>query len=177
MGVQDSYTDSVVTGFAGQLADDSDHDCIPMRNDESVNDIAPGQAVRFGSTSDHRSCKLPAADSDKIAGIVVHTHEWDPRFDLGTGASGVRPGIKVGRTLSVMRKGRIKVIVEDAVQVGDRLWVRAVAGGDPEFLGNICNADDSSDTVDCTNQGVFLTAAAAGALAVLEVDFTNKPGV
>ena len=51
----------------------------------------------------------------------------------------------------------------------------AVAGGDPEFLGGINNADDSTDMIDCTKQGIFLTSAAAGGLAVLDVDFTNKP--
>ena len=40
-----------------------------------------------------------------------------------------------------------------------------------------CNHTDTVDTVDCTNQGVWLTTAAAGGLGVLEVDFTNKPGV
>lgn len=169
MAVQTSYADSVDTGFSGQLADDGEHDIIAMTNDEVSAEIAFGRAVKFNSTSVATSAALPSDESSIIAGIVVHSHRYLPTTELGT--TGLKPGV----ILNVLRKGRIKVTVEDAVQVGDRLWVRGVAGGDPEFLGGLLPADDGTDTVDCTNQGVFLTEASAGALAVLEVDFTNRP--
>ena len=99
------------------------------------------------------------------------------RFSGWLNADTATTGVKVGGMLNVLRKGRIWVVSEDGNNIGDRVWVRAVAAGDPEFLGGIVNADDGTDTVDCTNQGVFLTSASAGGLAIVEVDFTNKPGV
>lgn len=168
MAVQTSYAQSMTAAFAGMLADNGANDCIAMTNDEASAEIAFGRAVMFGSTTNANSAKLPTSENAVIAGIVVHSHSYAQTTELGT------TGVKVGGVLNVLRKGRIWVTVEDAVVPGDRLWVRGVAGGDPEFLGGVLPADDSTDTVDCTGQGQFLTAAAAGALAVLEVDFTGK---
>ena len=164
MSVQTSYAQSMTAAFAGMLADGSANDCIAMRNDEASASIAFGRAVKFGSATDGTSAKLPSAETSVIAGIVVHSHSYASNELDAT-------GVIVGGVLNVLRKGRVWVTVEDAVVPGDRLWVRGVAGGDPEFLGGLLPADDSTDTVDCTNQGQFLTAAAAGALALLEVNF------
>ena len=81
-------------------------------------------------------------------------------------------GLLPGAIMNVLRKGRIWVVCESGCDPDDRLWVRAVAGAG-EYLGACENADDSTDTIDCTGQGVWRTTAAAGELAVLEVDFTN----
>jgi hypothetical protein len=151
-----------------------DHTVKAMRNDEASAPIGFGQAVMFGSTTDELSAKLPAAETSVIAGIVLHTHAV-AQSDLIAATSTAIAGPKPATMLNVLRKGRVWVTVEDAVVIGDRLWVRGVAAGDPEFLGNVLPADDSTDTVDCTNQGVFLSDAAAGGLAILEVDFTNRP--
>lgn len=167
MAVQTTYSQSMTAAFAGMLADGSANDCIAMRNDEETASIAFGRAVKFGSATDGTSAVLPAAETDVVAGLVVHSHAYASNELDST-------GVKVGGILNVLRKGRIWVTVEDAVVPGDRLWVRAVAGGDPEFLGGLLPADDGTDTIDCTGQGQFLTAAAAGGLAILEVDFTGK---
>lgn len=171
MGVQSTYGFNMTAAIEGQLADDGDHDIIPMRNVEASASIAFGRGVKFGGTSDDAGCKLPSAETDKIAGITVHSHAYgvSPYGDLDS------TGVKVGGILNVLRKGRIWVVAEDGCAPGDRLWVRAVGSTPPEYLGGLNNADDGTDTVDCTTQGVWLTTASAGGLAVLEVDFTNKP--
>ncbi len=163
---QTSYSSNMAKGFAGMLADGSRADIITMRNVEASAEIAFGLAVKYGGTSDDLGAKLPAAETDKIAGIVVHTHSYNKTNQLGT------TGVKTGELLNVIRKGRILVTAQTAVAPGDRLWVRAVAGG-AEVLGGLEDADDSTDMIDCTNQGVWMTTAAAGELAWLEVDFTN----
>lgn len=175
---QTSYADAMTVGFAGQLLAEFGDGIVSMMNSEATNEMAPGVAVKFGGVAGNdQSAKLPAAETDKICGIVLHSHAYSDA-DLGAGANGgaasVRVGIKPGKMINVLRKGRVRVIVEDAVVPGDRLWVRAVSdGAGVEFLGAALPADDGTDTVDCTNQGVFLTAADAGGLADLEVDFTN----
>lgn len=166
-------------GFAGQLLAEFGDGIVSAINSEASLEIAFGCAVKFGGVANvDQSAKLPTAETDKIMGIVLHSHAYSLETDVGTGANGgaatVRPGIKPGKMMNVLRKGRVLAICEDGCVPGDRLWVRGVSAGDGvEFLGGLNNADDSTDTVDCTNQGVWLTTAAAGGLAELEVDFTN----
>lgn len=170
MSVQTSYGTTMTAAIEGALADNGAHDVKPMYNEEASAEIAFGRAVKFGTNAN--GALLPAAESDVIAGIVLHSNAYTTgtsTSDLGT--TGLRPDA----TLSVLRKGRVWVTVEDGCVVGDRLWIRAVGSTPPEYLGGVNSADDSTDMVDCTKQGVFLTACSAGGLAILEVDFTNKP--
>jgi len=169
---QTSYSQTMAIGIEGQLADDSDHYVIPMHNEEASAEIAFGRAVKRGSTDPQKGALLPSAETDKIVGITVHSHEYSRGWDdalLGD------TGVKSGGPLSVLRRGRILVVCEDGCTAGDRLWVRAVGSTPPEYLGGLNNADDSTDMIDCTKQGQWLTTASAGGLAVLEVDFLNEP--
>lgn len=172
MAIQTTYTNKPVLGIEGQLADGGEHDIMPMYNSEASAEIGFGRAVKFGSTSGtDQDALLPTAETDIIAGIVVfdHSHSSSAGGDLGT------VGIRPQGMLNVLRKGRILVKCEDGCTPGQRLWVRAVGSTPPEYLGGLNSADDSTDMIDCTNQGVWLTTAAAEGLAVLEVDFTNRP--
>ena len=167
MAVQTTYNLTLTTAIEGMLADTGPHDIVSKFNEEASAEIAFGRGVKFG-TNDNGAL-LPAAESDKIVGITVHSHQY---ADESLGSTGV----VAGGALNVLRKGRIWVMARTAVAPGDRLWVRAVSSGTGyETLGGLEDADDSTDTIDCTAQGVWLTTAAQGALAVLEVDFTNKP--
>lgn len=127
-------------------------------------EIAFGRAVRYGSVTDARDARLPAAETDKIVGLLAHSHSYEngPNGDLGT------VGVKQGGKLNVLRKGRMWVINEDAVVPGDPVWVRAVASGDPEFLGGLTNADDGTDTIQIP--GTWQSASAAGAGAWVEIN-------
>lgn len=176
MAVQTSYSFDMSAAYAGLLISTVDGGILPFRNNQAdtgvalTDEMAFGRAVAFEGSTDDKGAKIPSGATDKIAGIVVKSHAYGiaPYGDLGT------IGVKPGGTVSVMRKGILWVVVEDGCAPGDRLWVRRTAGGDPEFLGGLNNADDSTDTIDCTSQGVFLTTASAGGLAKLEVDFTAK---
>lgn len=170
MSVQTSYSDARAIGIAGTLLSDPDQSMIVSRfNAEASAEITFGRAVKFGATDD--AALLPSVETSKILGIVLHSDRYDngPNGELGT------TGLKVGTMMDVLRRGEVLVVCEDGCVPGDRLWVRAVAGGDPEFLGGLNNADDSTDMVDCTKQGVWMTTAAAGGLARLACDFINEP--
>lgn len=167
--VQTTYGFGFTAAIEGQLADSGFHEVWAMRNDEASAEIPFGRAVKFGSASDGASCKLPAAETDVIAGIALFSYAYDKTYDLGD------DGILPGRMVQVLRKGRVKVRLEDQVTtIGTRGWVRAVAGVG-ELIGGILPADDGTDTIDCTGQIVFLEAGAAGAIVTAEVDFTNRP--
>lgn len=167
---QTSYSQRMAIGFAGMIADGWPGLFDTVRNSEASAEMAFGRAVCWEpSSTDDQDVLLPAAESDLVRGIVVHSHDYAKPSQLGD------TGIKAGQLLNIMRKGRILAVCEDGCNPGDRLWVRAVAAGDPEFLGGLNSADDSTDMIDCTKQGQWLTTAAAGGLAWLEVDFTAKP--
>jgi hypothetical protein len=165
MAVQTSYGTSMTAAISGQLADNGANDCIPKYNEEASAEVKFGAAVCWGTTEN--GALLPAAETDKVIGIVVHSHAYTKGF---TGAELGSTGVVSNGNLSVLRKGRIWVTCRSGCTRGDRLWVRCTAA--PGVVGDLENADDGTETIDCTNQGVWLTSAAAGALALLEVDFT-----
>lgn len=175
MTVQSTFSDDRPIGYAGTLDSNMAHDLITMKNAEASTSIAFGRAVKFKDTvSSDKDAVLPAAETDKVLGIVIRSETYAPSWTDMDGtvhgqldSTGVRPG----GWLNVLRRGRVLVVCEDAVEAGDKLWVRAVAGGDPEFLGGLNNADDSTDMIDCTANGTWLTSASAGGLAWLDVNF------
>lgn len=170
MSVQTSYSDTRAKAIAGMLADSGEDATIRSYfNAEASAECAFGRAVKFGATDD--AALLPSVETDKILGIVLYSS----RYDNGTNGELGTTGLKPKAMMDILRKGTLWVVVEDGCAPGDRLWIRAVAGGDPEFLGGCNNADDSTDMVDCTKQGLWMSTAAAGGLARLAVDFINEP--
>ncbi len=185
MTLQSDYPTAPPRGYSGQLIGAiEDADIVPAINREASASIAFGRAVVFKTSSPTTDLDvlLPATENDLVAGIVIHFDQY-PRAFTTTDNAGASvtvgeldgTGLRPGTMMAILRRGKILVTVEDGCLVGDRLWVRAVAGGDPEFLGGLNNADDSTDMIDCTKQGQFLSSASAGGLAELWVDFTNKP--
>lgn len=175
MSVQTTYGTTMTVAVPGQLSDNGAIDVMPMYNGEASAEIAFGRAVIFGSTTAalHNKALLPSAETDLVAGLVIFTHAYTrgtSTSDLGD--TGVRPG----GALSVLRKGRMWVTAgSDVVANASRLWVRAVAGAPPEFLGGLEDADDATDMIDCTAQGVFRTTGLQGTLVEIEVDFSREP--
>lgn len=175
MTVQSTFSDAPAIGFAGTLDSNLAHDVITMKNAEASTSIAFGRAVKFKDTvTSDKDAVLPAAETDKVLGIVLRADTYAVAWtDLDGTVHGQldADGIVPGAFMNVLRRGRVLVVCEDAVEAGDPLWVRAVAGGDPEFLGGLTNADDSTDTIDCSTKGMWLTSASAGGLAWLDVNF------
>lgn len=178
MSVQTSYNDAPAIGFAGMLADDGPHDIMAMINQDTAS-IAFGRGVIFKSGGNDQDVKLPlTSQADKVVGIVVHSNAYSRSWTDVNGTFGQvdSVGLRPGVMMNVLRKGRILVVCEDGCTKGDRLYVRAVSAEDgTEFYGGLNNASDSTDMIDCTGQGQWLTTTAAGQLAVLEVDFQSEP--
>jgi hypothetical protein len=156
----------MAVAFEGMKADTGPHDVISMVNNEASAEMAFGHAVAFEGSTDDQGALSPDALTDKIAGILLHSHAYSnaPGGDLGT--TGVKPGAK----LSVLRKGRVWGICANGCAPGDRLHIRVLGGTE----GELRSAADGVNTIDSSTQGVWLTTATAGNLAVLEVDFTNE---
>ena len=172
MTAQLVYTDQMTIGFAGMLDNSERNDILAMRNDEAVDlgndEIAFGTAVQRGSLTDHKSALQLTFTDQLVPGIHVHSHAFDK--DLQLGEVGVKPGNK----LSILQRGRARVICEEGCNVGDRLHIRAIATGS-ELPGALRSTPDGLNTIDATTQGKWESAASAGGLAWLRVDFVNKP--
>jgi hypothetical protein len=177
LNVQTSYATAPSQGYAGTLAS-GDHDVITMKNVEASASIPFGKAVIFkaGGSTD-MDALLPSVETDKVAGIVIRSHAYEKSWtdnDGNTYGGLDATGVRTGQLLNVLRRGRILVTAATAVVPGSRLWVRAVAGVG-ETLGALEDADDSTDMIDCTKQGVWMSTADVGGLAWLEVDFITAP--
>jgi hypothetical protein len=171
MPMQTDYSDAPAKAVAGQIACNLlDAEIISGYNAEASASIPFGRAVECASATDPRAMKLPDSETDKIVGFTCRSHsiQSGERGELDDAA-----GVKVGGQLNVMTDGVIWVVVHSGCAPYQKLWVRAVGGGANELLGGAENADDGTDTIDCTGQGRFVSYAAADGLAKLAIDFTN----
>ena len=180
MGFQTSVTEFPPIGYAGTLDARSRHDAITLKSVESSASMPFGVAVCFKTSAPltDLDALLPAATTDKVAGILKFSHAYARAWtdDAGTTFGDLDgTGLRPGALLSVVRNGRILVKCGSGCKPGDRLFIRALgSGADGGTKGNLENAADSSNMIDATTQGQWLTTAVAGGLAWLEVDFLNK---
>lgn len=173
---QTSYRDRPLAGAVGQLYSvDGDH---PNIRTGHVNGAA---AIRYGNAVEvvplttgyvfEQNIGVDNVDGDttKIWGIALHDHLADAT-EIAAGIYGAR----IDGMVNILRAGRVLVKPEasSGVVPGARLYVRKVAAGD-EVLGALRGEADSTDCIDCTNQGQWITAPDADGLAVLECNFIN----
>jgi hypothetical protein len=139
-------------------------------NAEASAEIPFGVMVCQGAT-DKAALKLntsaAAMAGDVLLGVVVHSHAYAVSGELGT--TGLKPGV----IMSVLRKGRVYVQVEEAVTPASAVKVRAVAAG-AEVAGAFRDTADSTDCVDCSSFCRYRTTAAAAGFAELELDMTGR---
>lgn len=149
---QTTYNEKMDVSFEGMLADSGRIDALSALIEGS--DIAGfGLAVKRG-TAENQVAAL-SANTDKVAGVVIHKH--------------VESGLlEEFEDVSILRKGRIVVKVEEAVVAGDPVFVRAVTAG-LEVAGAFRKSADSTDCIALTNCE-FVTGAGIGGLAVVDLN-------
>lgn len=158
MGAQDAVP------FAGVVQSAEPGNPRSYTSEESSAEIPFGVMVVLSSGSEDNGAKLPDDSGDVPLGVVCHSHAHAKPTELGD------TGLKPKATFGVLRKGTIWVQVEDAVDPGDAVRVRTVAGVG-EQLGAFRAAADSTDTAVLTG-AAWLTTAGAGGIALLELDMT-----
>jgi len=147
-----NYNVNMDVAFEGMLADAGEFDALSK--------ITEGASLEFGlggtyGTSDNQVAPL-AAITDKFAGVIIHRN-----VEVGV------LGDKVA--VSMLRRGRIYVLVEEAVIKGDAAFVRAVATG-VQRAGAFRKSADGVTTIDLSGKAEFVTSAAAGGLAILDIN-------
>lgn len=148
--------------FAGMLADSKFSDIVSYIQAEASAEIPFGSMVKHGTLDG--DAKALAATSDKLAGIVVHAHNYAKDTELGT------TGLKPKAQLNVLRSGRIWVAVEEAVAVGGAVRTRAVA---PGTLGVFRTTADAGKSIDISKFARFLTSTSGAGFALLEIDMSG----
>jgi hypothetical protein len=164
--IQETYPLVPGLGLPGMRADSSWGDTITMINTHASEQIGFGYAVARNPSGSDQAAMPFSAITQLVAGILVRDESYDPS-ELGT----LGPLPKA--TLNVMRRGRLWVICENGCTKGQKaLFIRGVIAG-VEVHGALRSAVDSTDTVDMSGRGEWMSTAAAGALAILEFDFLN----
>ena len=130
------------------------------------NAIAFGRAIVQGTEDDEG--KVVDATGLVVLGVSQHTHAIEPSQVPNAGDA-----VPANHPFNVLQQGRIWVVVESAVTAGGDVYVRFQnAGADPESNGRFRGDDDgaSGDVYQLTSGFRWFTSAAAGELAVLEVN-------
>lgn len=177
MSLQSSYSLQPPIGQAGQLDRYAPHTLLTMKNTEASASMRFGIAVkRKGSATTDLDAVLPAAESDKVLGMVVREQVYARTYTTADGdvvGNLDSTGLVPGTLFNVATQGRMLVHCRTGATAGQGVWIRAVSDGAPEYLGAVENADDLTDTIDCTTQAKFETSCAADGLAWITFDFRN----
>lgn len=166
-----SYAEQTV-GFPGQLADLSPSTKESMVQGEASAEIPFGAGITIGTVGDistvasPTTAVLPSSSESDFEGVVLHSHSYVPA--AGYGAELGTTGVKPKAMLSILRKGRVYVQVEDAVTAGAQAYLRYTDNGDLKKGG--WRSDDDSSKARLIRGAMFRSSAAAGGIAILEVD-------
>lgn len=159
-----TYNRTMDAAFAGMKADATNDTVDTGVSEESSAEIPFGVALAQGSGQD--GVKLPAASTDLIVGVSIHTHTGLQGSYTATSGPGPKDPVNVGA------KCRVWVKVEDAVTPSSKVFVRHAANGGNTQKGSFRGTTDTGATQQLFGAR-FRTSAAGGGLAVLEVDFTT----
>ncbi len=157
-----NYTREAARAFAGMLGDSFEPDLLSLGNEESVG-VAFGIAVRQG-TDGEKQFLLPSSTGQEFAGVTVHTHAVEKPGELAGAA-----GIAAGEVASLLRKGRIFVVVEEAIALTDSVFFRHTAGGGGSNLGAF-RTDADTATADQLVAAKWLSVTSGAGIALLDLN-------
>ena len=159
--MQLSYAINQSAAQAGQLYDIGENDFISAVNPSAV--VPFGLALVQGASDGE--CKLPAASGDlaKLLGVSVLVQTKEQPLPSLSGPV-VYP---IGADIAILRKGRVYVKVEEAVNAMDSVFIRFASGAGGTQLGAFRKSADSASAAQVSGC-VYRTSAAIGGFAVVE---------
>lgn len=166
---QTSYSLTHRIATPGMIADASPHDIRTAINADVVS-LPLGIAVKFSTAAGDEGVATIGATTDPIAGIGVYSDTFAEGYDIDS------TGVKVGTVFGVLEKGAIYVTVEEAVNAGDRAFVRFAAGAGGTQPGAFRKSADTASARQMQG-AMYRTSAAAGGLAILVFDATTDRDV
>jgi hypothetical protein len=158
-----SYANKPADSFPGML-----HGLQPRNIVTGLNKVT---AIPFGTgavqagTGD-RDIVVPSASTDVFVGVSLHQH-------VEQGYGSVNATHAVNSAVPLLRRGQVWVMAEQAVTPSDPVFVRYTANGTINGVvtaaGQFRKDADTSRALQIPNAR-WVTSAAAGGLAVLEVN-------
>jgi len=156
---QTVYSINQAAAQAGQLYDLGENDVVSA--------VDHNEAVPFGVAvvqgAQDNECKLPASAGDmaKVLGVslLVQTKEQSLLTSIVNNPA--------GSDISVLRKGRVWVQVEEAVQAFSPVFVRFAAGAGGSQLGAFRASADTASAGQ-VDGCAFRSSAVSGGFAVVE---------
>lgn len=166
-----------VGGGTGQLYVESDSSTTEFTvsvnaNLTTLTLVAYQQTIPFGRfvVQDDQGqdyCRLPYAAADvsglSALGVAVHTHAIEQAANTANNT-----GYEFQSSISVLRKGRVYVDVETAVDPGDDVYIRHTVSGST-YLGAFRNDNDSGNATQVSSAR-FVSKAGAGETAIVEIN-------
>lgn len=149
--------DDMVAALKGGLADAGYNDIISEVSDEIIQMGIGLQVETSGLVT------LPSAAGDQFHGISIMKHKAPPN------ASGVSQ-YEIGQAIPVLRKGRIWVTAESAVNPTLPVFLRHTAGA-PDVPGDFRIDLDTDEAFDVSAYCSWVSTTTAAGLAILEVNF------
>lgn len=174
MSLQSTYSSAPPIAYAGQL-EGTGYDIITMKNADTVSmPFGSGLAFKTSSPTSDLDTILPASSGALICGILAHDHYARTWTDSNGVVHGELDGtgLVAGTILNVLRRGKIAVVCQTGCVPSDRLFVAYGTATTYTGKGQLGNITETSNAIDATKQGQWLTTATAGGFAWLDVDFT-----
>ena len=184
-GAQGSYPLRLVAGHEGMIADLQAFVSRSYTN-ESAAVVPFGHAVIFDSSATSGlGVKLPAgASATNVLGLAVDSNTFEANANSSYVGNSAIPGTAVtadGRTgypnkqiVNVLSKGVVYVFTVDAIAVGDAVRVyhtdHTSASSNGGYKGRFGKTATAGKTFNVTAGARWVGAAAAGGLALLEID-------
>lgn len=106
--------------------------------------------------------------ADTFYGVALRVQNKMNLLDPSVGSDGAAPYYE-GEAVSMLTRGRVYVYVETAVSSDDAVYMRFVAGGAGEEVGQF-RANDAGGDAILVAGARWIYGAAAGGLAVLEIN-------
>ena len=173
---QSTVTTSYSTAFVGMEPDTMrvGDNYITRVSGEATNQIAFGTCVKEGATKGVQCLALSGQASTVLAGVVPYAAAYQISNELGNVAdANGNLGLKPLVDISIKRRGRLWVQIEEDVSAGDAVKVRTNAAGSGVGPGSFRKSAIGGNTIDvskfCKWVGVNLAANGYG---LLEFDFT-----
>lgn len=110
----------------------------------------------------------PENTPHSVLGVTVHQFTIEQQRDVANNV-----GYPSGNMMSVLRRGRILVQVEDAVVAGGNVYVRYTSSGGNTQLGAF-RSDGDTSTAGLVDGARYKTSADAGGLAILDFEILHQ---
>lgn len=163
VGVQTAYEQNLTIGHEGMLADITDNTVITGINETDAVLPFGVLVVQDSAGAAGNAVKTVVSNSSVALGIALDSFAFETAKDAND-----RPGYPNEQPVNVLTEGAVIVYSEEAVGVGDPVYVRTVASG-TNYAGRFRKSAVTSKSSLVAN-AQFISKTSGAGLAVVQVN-------